>query len=476
MLAGCSSEAEPGRASQTIVNGQSAEQADMSGPLGAVVRINQFCSGTLVRADVVITSKHCLEEHASPDTYWVTAGMPRGPHSSQGANAYAVAQFWVHPEVDLAVLELERDVTEVQPLPIWEDRAPSSTYFSNGSDILTAGYGANGWRPEFVAEVGQAMGDADAMQDVVDRYWNNFWQAYTADGTMAYADTKAVHLRQDNSHGWVIQLESYLLSPATEDEGTTPLWGDSGGSFLREVNGQHYLVGTTQALYITGHEDGIIFRCFAVYTPAYVDWIEGLVGALSASCPEGTERAPDGSCRPVVVDHCESDGVICGPHGECVSGQDTYACECEAGFQNGVHNVDVQAACCQVVWLDADGDGFGDPESSFCAPEGVSGSWVDNSLDCNDGNMFSRPDRNEVCGDGMDNDCDGQVDETCGCNGDINGDGVIDYYDAEAYLLYIRDGVELPSYENADVNGDGEYNAGDAMLTVDLVLSGADCG
>jgi len=63
--------------------------------------------------------------------------------------------------------------------------------------------------------------------------------------------------------------------------------------------------------------------------------------------------------------------------------------------------------------LDADGDGYGDPEtarefSGACEP-----GWVLDSTDCDD----SRPDVNpgvpERCNDGIDNDCDGEIDEDC---------------------------------------------------------------
>ena len=61
-----------------------------------------------------------------------------------------------------------------------------------------------------------------------------------------------------------------------------------------------------------------------------------------------------------------------------------------------------------VVYLDADGDGFGDPDvmdSTCTAGEG----YVDNYLDCNDQNNTINPNADEVC-DSIDNNCDGLVD------------------------------------------------------------------
>lgn len=62
-------------------------------------------------------------------------------------------------------------------------------------------------------------------------------------------------------------------------------------------------------------------------------------------------------------------------------------------------------------YLDADGDGVGDgPGVVACtAPDGYVG--VDG--DCDDADAGTNPGGEEVCGDGLDNDCDGEIDEDC---------------------------------------------------------------
>ncbi|GDX80282.1 hypothetical protein LBMAG42_20930 [Deltaproteobacteria bacterium] len=60
---------------------------------------------------------------------------------------------------------------------------------------------------------------------------------------------------------------------------------------------------------------------------------------------------------------------------------------------------------------DVDGDGFGDADAALSrcdAPE----EWVEDSGDCNDGDATVHPRADEVCGDSVDQDCDGS-DEAC---------------------------------------------------------------
>ncbi len=66
--------------------------------------------------------------------------------------------------------------------------------------------------------------------------------------------------------------------------------------------------------------------------------------------------------------------------------------------------------CTASDWYrDADGDGYGAsglPRSARAQPAG----YVAVSGDCNDTNAAAHPGASEVCGDGLDNDCDGMTD------------------------------------------------------------------
>ena len=61
------------------------------------------------------------------------------------------------------------------------------------------------------------------------------------------------------------------------------------------------------------------------------------------------------------------------------------------------------------LYLDADLDGYGDPETETTGCEGTAGYALEGD-DCDDANPEVHPDAEEWC-DGVDNDCDGQVDE-----------------------------------------------------------------
>ena len=59
------------------------------------------------------------------------------------------------------------------------------------------------------------------------------------------------------------------------------------------------------------------------------------------------------------------------------------------------------------VYADVDGDGFGDLASSAI---GAQPGYVSNSTDCNDANASINPGAVDVCYDGIDNDCNGNID------------------------------------------------------------------
>jgi hypothetical protein len=63
-------------------------------------------------------------------------------------------------------------------------------------------------------------------------------------------------------------------------------------------------------------------------------------------------------------------------------------------------------------YADKDGDGYGDAADSVLAC-GLRGGLVTNKSDCNDNNASINPGANEICGNGIDDNCNGQTDENC---------------------------------------------------------------
>ncbi len=74
-------------------------------------------------------------------------------------------------------------------------------------------------------------------------------------------------------------------------------------------------------------------------------------------------------------------------------------------------------------YADTDGDGFGDATSSVtdCSPPS---GYVTNNTDCDDTEADNYPGNTEVC-DGIDNNCDGIIDEGCGPPPDCDGDYIV---------------------------------------------------
>jgi hypothetical protein len=64
-------------------------------------------------------------------------------------------------------------------------------------------------------------------------------------------------------------------------------------------------------------------------------------------------------------------------------------------------------------YRDLDGDGYGNSSSGTIQACGTSAGYVSNNSDCNDNNASINPAATEVCGNGLDDNCNGQTDENC---------------------------------------------------------------
>ena len=100
-------------------------------------------------------------------------------------------------------------------------------------------------------------------------------------------------------------------------------------------------------------------------------------------------------------------------------------------------------------YADADGDGFGDVETTTEACEAPDG-YVSDATDCDDVNPAVNPGALEVCGNGIDDDCDGSP-GTCTPWGDYDDDSADAMIDGEGRGDYAGLSWTFPG----DVNGDG---------------------
>ncbi len=133
-------------------------------------------------------------------------------------------------------------------------------------------------------------------------------------------------------------------------------------------------------------------------------------------------------------------------------------------------------------YRDGDGDGFGNPNSSTLSCDRPAG-YVDNNEDCNDSRANVNPRAVEVC-DGLDNDCDGQVDENLLVlrYRDRDGDGfgatarnvcantpgyVVDDGDCNDNNANINPDAQEICGNNVDDNCDGEIDENEVVFFID---------
>ncbi|MDP2306912.1 MAG: putative metal-binding motif-containing protein [Pseudomonadota bacterium] len=129
-------------------------------------------------------------------------------------------------------------------------------------------------------------------------------------------------------------------------------------------------------------------------------------GAVEDDCADPADYNCDGSTG---FDDVDGDGWAacqeCDDGAALVNPSASETCNEVDDNCDGATDEGVQSS----FYADADGDGFGDPGATALACEASAG-WVADLTDCNDTTAAAYPGALEVC-DGLDDDCDGEVDE-----------------------------------------------------------------
>ncbi len=128
----------------------------------------------------------------------------------------------------------------------------------------------------------------------------------------------------------------------------------------------------------------------------------GTAGIATTTCG----AAPDGYVAG--NNDCDDDNVDINPGAEEIC--DGIDNNCDGTVDEGC------GGGLSTYYRDADCDGYGNPNDSLQA-SALPDCYVANNDDCNDCNKKINPGATELC-DGLDNNCDGQVDEGCAEDGD----------------------------------------------------------
>ncbi len=216
--------------------------------VGALVADGEFfCTGTLVRQDIVVTAAHCLEELQRPEQVQFFLGTDATNLGS--GSLLPVSAFRMHPDyprdedADIGIMRLGR-AAEVQPIPLNQAALANEVI---GQKATFVGYGAVGYKGE---------SDEAGLKRSVE-----------------------VTVREINP-------KAFRYSDP--DKGTCH--GDSGGPAFIDIAGQQRLIGVTSWGDDNCEEFGVNTR-----TDAYIQFLRAFMeGEAPAEQPEQPEQPEAG--------------------------------------------------------------------------------------------------------------------------------------------------------------------------------------
>ena len=161
--------------------------------------------------------------------------------------------------------------------------------------------------------------------------------------------------------------------------------------------------------------------------PNRTELCDGLDNDCDEDIDEDCEADDDGDGWGASLD-CDDDDASINPDADEL---------CDGLDNNCDGDIDNQALDGSSYYTDGDGDGYGDPNSVVVACSLPAGTTT-NSEDCNDANAAIKPGALELC-DGIDDDCDGLIDDDCQTDND--GDGYSSLVDCDDDDSSVNPGV-----------------------------------
>src|SRR5690554_2542419 len=216
---------------------------------------HKVCVATLVDARWALTAAHCVEETALYDAwrqdqpYEVQIGA--ASHSVSGVHFHpqwpsAAGHTWKRGQVDLALLELDRAVLDVEPVALYTDGDEL------GQIVTFLGWGYSG------------IGSTGLR---------------TNDGRLRFAHNTVAEANEQLR--FVFDDPVLVDSKAVEFEGIPGL-GDSGGPALLEVDGQLILLGIAVGEMDRGDRQGL-YGATVLYerVSRHLHWVEKVIDSAT---------------------------------------------------------------------------------------------------------------------------------------------------------------------------------------------------